>query len=52
MFLIAAATVFGQNVPVISSDDLTALEEKIGRDVVVEGVIQRVGKGPDNGIVF
>lgn len=38
--------------PVISSDDLATLDEKVGQVIVVEGVIKRVGKGPNDGIVF
>jgi DNA/RNA endonuclease YhcR with UshA esterase domain len=38
--------------PVIQSDDMAALEGKVGSDVVVEGVVQSVGAGPNDGITF
>lgn len=36
----------------ISSSDLTALESKVGTDVVVEGVVTKVGSGPNDNITF
>jgi len=38
--------------PVIQADDLAALEDKVGSDVVVEGIVQSVGTGPNDGITF
>lgn len=38
--------------PVLAAEDTAALESKVGGEVVVEGVVQNVGKGPNDGITF
>lgn len=58
LFLIAVMAALGgfqiyaEDLPVVSSEDIAALEEKVGQQIAVEGVIKRVGRGPNNGIVF
>lgn len=38
--------------PVLQSDDLAGMEGRVGSDIVVEGVVQSVGAGPNDGITF
>lgn len=38
--------------PVIAAEDTAAMESKVGTEVVVEGVVRNVGKGPNDGITF
>lgn len=40
------------DVPVIPAEDKAALEAKVGSEVIVEGVIQSIGTGPNDGIKF
>ncbi len=39
-------------VPVIQAEDIASLETKTGSEVVVEGVVQSVGTGPNGNITF
>jgi len=38
--------------PVLAAEDTAAMESHVGGEVVVEGVVQNVGKGPNDGITF
>ncbi len=38
--------------PVIAAEDTAGMESKVGTEVVVEGVVRNVGKGPNDGITF
>ena len=39
-------------VPVVAAEDTAALDAKVGSEVVVEGIVANVGKGPNDGITF
>jgi len=39
-------------VPVVAAEDTAALETKVGSEVIVEGTVRQVGKGPNDGITF
>jgi DNA/RNA endonuclease YhcR with UshA esterase domain len=47
-----APAALAADAPVIQADDLASLEGKVGSDVVIEGVVQSVGTGPNDGITF
>jgi len=38
--------------PVLQAEDTAAMESKVGTEVIVEGVVRNVGKGPNEGITF
>lgn len=38
--------------PVLQAEDTAAMESKVGMEVIVEGMVQKVGKGPNEGITF
>jgi hypothetical protein len=38
--------------PVLQAADTSAMEDKVGTEVVVEGVVKNVGTGPNDGITF
>jgi hypothetical protein len=38
--------------PVLQAEDTAAMESKVGMEVIVEGVVRNVGKGPNEGITF
>jgi thiol-disulfide isomerase/thioredoxin len=38
--------------PVLAAEDTAGMESKVGGEIVVEGVVQNVGKGPNDGITF
>lgn len=38
--------------PVVQAEDTAAMESKVGMEVIVEGMVQKVGKGPNEGITF
>lgn len=38
--------------PVLAAEDTAAMESKVGSEIVVEGVVQNVGKGSNEGITF
>lgn len=40
------------DVPVLQAQDTAALESKVGSEVIVEGMVQQVGTGPNDGIKF
>ncbi|MFZ9933683.1 MAG: OB-fold nucleic acid binding domain-containing protein [Chthoniobacterales bacterium] len=42
----------GSESAVLQAEDTASLEDKVGEEVVVEGVIRNVGKGPNDGITF
>lgn len=37
---------------VLQAEDTASLQGKVGSEVIVEGVVQSVGKGPNEGITF
>jgi hypothetical protein len=37
---------------VVPAEDTAALEAKVGSEVIVEGVVRNIGKGPNDGITF
>ena len=39
-------------VPVVPAEDTAALEAKVGSEVIVEGTVRNVGKGPNDSITF
>ena len=39
-------------VPVVPAEDIAALEAKVGSEVIVEGTVRNVGKGPNDSITF
>ena len=39
-------------VPVVAAEDTAALEAKVGTEVIVEGTVRNVGKGPNDSITF
>jgi thiol-disulfide isomerase/thioredoxin len=38
--------------PVLAAEDTAGMESKVGAEIVVEGIVQNVGKGPNDGITF
>ena len=38
--------------PVIQSEDTASMESKIGSEVIIEGVVANVGRGPNGNITF
>lgn len=38
--------------PVFQAEDTAGMEAKVGREVIVEGVVRNVGKGANEGITF
>jgi hypothetical protein len=38
--------------PVLPAEDTAGMESKVGSEVIIEGVVQNVGKGPNDGITF
>lgn len=38
--------------PVIQAEDTASMESKVGSEVIIEGTVARVGKGPNDGITF
>lgn len=38
--------------PVLAAEDTAGMESKVGSEVIVEGVVRNVGKGPNDGITF
>ena len=48
----AETTAPAAEVPVLSSEDTAGMESKVGSEIVVEGIVQNVGKGPNDGITF
>ena len=38
--------------PVIQAEDLASMESKIGSEVIIEGVVANVGRGPNGNITF
>lgn len=38
--------------PVVPAEDTAAMDAKVGTEVIVEGVVRGVGKGPNEGITF
>ena len=38
--------------PVLAAEDTAAMESKVGSEIIVEGVVRNVGKGPNDGITF
>jgi len=47
-----AATADAAELVVIQSEDTAAMQSKVGSDVIIEGVVKNVGKGPNDGITF
>ena len=37
---------------VIQAEDTAAMQSKVGSDVIIEGVVKNIGKGPNDGITF
>ena len=37
---------------VIQAEDTTAMQSKVGSEVIIEGIVKNVGKGPNDGITF
>jgi len=48
----AALAAEDQEAPVVSATDTSRLADHVGKEVVVEGVVKRAGKGPNDGIRF
>ena len=38
--------------PVLAAEDTAGMESKVGGEIAVEGIVQNVGKGPNDGITF
>jgi len=38
--------------PIVAAEDTAAMESQVGSEIVVEGVVQNVGKGSNEGITF
>jgi len=47
-----AAATPAADAPVLAAEDASAMESKVGSEVVVEGVVANVGTGPNDGITF
>ena len=47
-----AAAAPAAEVPVLAAEDASAMESKVGSEVVIEGVVANVGTGPNDGITF
>lgn len=39
-------------IPVFAAGDVEGMEAGVGREIIVEGVVRHVGKGPDESITF
>lgn len=40
------------DVPVIQAEDAASMESKVGSEVIIEGTVANVGKGPNDNITF
>lgn len=49
---ICGCQLYAEDLSIISADDIAALEDKVGQQISVEGVVKRVGRGLNDGIVF
>lgn len=47
-----AATADAAELVVIQAEDTAAMQSKVGSDVIIEGVVKNIGKGPNDGITF
>jgi hypothetical protein len=47
-----ASTPATAEVPVLQCEDLASMESHVGNEVVIEGVVQSIGTGPNDGITF
>ena len=47
-----ATTPATAEVPVLQCEDLASMESQVGNEVVIKGVVQSVGTGPNDGITF
>lgn len=47
-----AAPAVTADVPVIQAEDTASMESRIGSEVIVEGTVANVGKGPNDNITF
>ena len=47
-----AAPATTSDAPVIQAEDMASMESKVGSEVIIEGTVANVGKGPNDNITF